>query len=212
MITKTGQSSYKPPQRPQPRFAGGLLADKSKLATYMGILMPNVFVAPMRYFVMRENPDVKYRLFMRDVLSAAAGVGTFYAAMLAAKPLLARTVMKAKPIEDIKLAATFAGWVANVIVQGYGAVRMSEWMSERQQEKQGKTIPAENNLPDKPSFPAMAQIAASPPRVASPLPRLVSPTLENQRYFRSPQFIPPVIPQFSPPVQFPPPNPFVLPG
>lgn len=202
----------------RPKFSG-LMSDKTRLATYMGILMPNVFVAPIRYFVMRENPDVRYRLFMRDVLAAAAGVGSFYATLYGSKAVLGKTLMKSKPAADVTLAATFAGWVANVIVQGYGAVRMSEWMSKRQQEKLGNAPAAEENKPEPLPVPPPTFKRTSPQRVETPVPAQPAmtsspalglpaalahpPSLEDQRYFRSARFIPAIAP---PPVY----NPFAL--
>ena len=178
----------------KPKFSGGglsgLMADKTRLATYMGILMPNVFVAPIRYFTMRETPDVRYRLFMRDVLAAAAGVASFYATRFAVRPILSKTLMKAKSAENIELAATFTAWVVNVLVQGIGAVRMSEWMSKRQQAREKIALPA-----------PVAAMPVVPPRPALPVRSAVAAPM--------PAFLPSAFP-VSPPAFSPArPNPFV---
>lgn len=203
----------------KPQFSGGfatILEDKTRLATYMGILMPNVFVAPIRYFTMRETPEVRYRMFMRDVLAAAAGVASFYATRLAVRPVLSKTLMKAKSAENVELAATFAAWVVNVLVQGIGAVRMSEWMSKRQQAKEGMSAPtAAISTPVTPALPHPVVI----PHPAMPVERAPVEPLPSRPPVQSAMFSSPSFPMTSPippyapsafPMAFPmPPNPFV---
>jgi len=166
---------------------GGLLSNKAKVATYMGVLMPNLFVAPIRYFVMRETPEVRYRMFMRDVLASVAGVAAFYISRSAGNAILKRTFMKTAPAADRDLAATFIGWVVNVVAQGVGAVRMSEWMSKKQQARSGA--------------PAMSAPKPLPISVRPPLPRpkpLPLPVSQPFAVQRPPQFSPPAQPAFQP--------------
>jgi hypothetical protein len=137
-----------------------LLAGKPSLETYarvgkyMGILMPNVFVAPIRYFVADETKEVRTRMFARDAFAGGLGIVIFYAVMGGMSKVLTAATKKPKPAVD--MIATFLGWVANVAFQSVGAVKMSEWMSRQAQQK--KALQAPNILAEapikKPSAPS----------------------------------------------------------
>lgn len=172
------------------------LATYTKMATYMGILLPNIFVGPIRYFVADEKKDVRLRIFYRDVLAGMLGIVLFYVSKGIATPILKRMN---KPRMVVEMLATLTGWVVNVAFQSVGAVKMSEWMSRKSEAKKAQLLQPKQTPP--PVIPRQQVIAPThvapplpPPRPYQPQPTPMTPVLNQQRYYRSDQFIPPVRP------------------
>lgn len=111
----------------------------------MGVILPNAFVAPIRYFVADETKDVRLRLFYRDALAGGIGVGLFYLVRGLTKK--AMTTFTKRPESAVFVAATFAGWVTNVAFQAVGAIKMSEAMSRRSQAKVKRQEAIKNSIP-----------------------------------------------------------------
>lgn len=120
---------------------GGRLPNNTyeRIAETLAVLMPNLFVAPIRYFVADETKDTRLKLFYRDASAAGIGIALYYFTRGTMTRVLSKMGMNHAPLR--LTSAIFLGWVANVAFQAVGAVKLSEAMSRKSAQKALPTVP-----------------------------------------------------------------------
>lgn len=133
------------------------------------VLMPSLL--PLLRFQFDE-PDQRKKLFVRDFTGGWIGMASYYAARFltnragdAFKLQQKMGLTPAKYNTFIYAASVTAGWLGNILYQGIGAVKLSQWMDKR-------------------FFNVAGPASKAGPKTVLPAPRFSSSPLANGRVYQ----------------------------